>query len=172
MSYPVVYPYVNTQVFTDSSGGRYQGDWQLQAMDPVLSATTTTNQNKVGVVDNQGRPAGLLPSEARTATPTAYTLYARGATGLAVVIDVTAIAATPSVVVTIEGYNAGSQTWTTILTSAAIVGTGTTRLVVAPGVATVANVSLNSVIPDTLRVVCTHADADSITYSVDLDWMP
>lgn len=172
MTFPIVYPYVNTQVFTDSAGGRYQGDWELKAMNSVLTDTVTANQNKVGVVDSQGRVAGLLPLLARTATPTAYTMYARGATGLAVVVNATAVTSTPSVVVTIDGYNAATATWTNILTSAAIATISTVRLVIAPGIATVANVSLNSVIPDTIRVVCTHGNANSITYSVDLDWMP
>lgn len=170
MTFPIVYPYTTTQVFTD--GGKNPGDWTLKAMNGVLTDTVTVNQNRVGVVDNQGRPAGLLPLLARTATPTAYTMYARGATGIAVVINATAVTSTPSVVVTIDGYNAASGTWTNILTSAAIATISTVRLVIAPGIAASANVAINSVIPDTLRIVCTHGNANSITYSVDLDWLP
>ena len=172
MSYPFVEAYVSGTAFTDSSGGKYQGDWQRDIMAPVLTAATTTNQNKLGVVDGQGRVTSLLPSAARTATPATGTLDSRGATGLIVRMNATAVTATPSVVVTIDGYDASAAGWYNILTSTAIATAVATTLSVFPGATVTANVSANATIPDKLRVVCTHGDADSITYSVNLEWIP
>lgn len=173
MSYPFVRPYQTGTAFTDSAEGRSSGDWQAAVMTPVTGATVTTNQNKLGVVDGEGRVVSLYPSQARTATPTAYSLHSRGALGLAVNIVSTAATATPSVVVTIQGYNPLTATWYTLLTSAAITdGSTTRRLVVYPTVTEAANLAVATTIPETVRVVMTHGDADSITYSVDLDWMP
>lgn len=108
----------------------------------------------------------VYASAARTATPTATAIGTSGAHGVRVVIDVTAVAATPSVVPTIDGYDDLSGQWFNLLTGAAIVGTGTTVLTVYPGITVAANVSASTVLSNTFRVVMTHADADSITYSV------
>ncbi len=173
MSYPYVRPYVTGTAFTDSAEGRSSGDWQAAVMTPVTEDTVTTDQNKLGVVDGEGRVVSLYPSEARTAAPTAYALQSRAATGLTVVVVSTAATATPSVVVTIDGYDPVTNTWYTILTSAAITdGSTTRRLVVYPTVTEAANLAVATTIPETVRVVMTHADSDSITYSVGLDWMP
>lgn len=169
MSYPIVPPYQSGTAFTD--GGRAQGDWQTQIMSPVLTATTTANQNKTGFVDGQGRIALAYETRARTATPTSYSLYSRGARGLTVYVSATAVTSTPSVVVTIDGYDPVSQTWFNLLTSAAIATISTTKMVVYPGVLAVTNLAVSTVVPDTIRVVMTHGNTNSITYSVDLDWM-
>lgn len=108
----------------------------------------------------------VYSSVARTATPTAPTLGTSGAHGLHVVIDVTAVALTPSVVPTIDGYDVLSDKWYTLLTGAAITATGTTVLKIYPGITATANVSASDIIPSQIRVVMTHADTDSITYSV------
>lgn len=166
---PIVYPYVSGQAYIDA--GRYTGDWQTSAMSPVLTAPETPASGIYGVVDGEGRAAVLYPSLARTATPTAYSLQSRGAKGLAVFINASAITSTPSVVVTIDGYNAGSGIWYNILTSAAIATVSTKRMVVAPGIVENANLTVSTLIPETVRVVMTHANVNSITYSVDLDWV-
>lgn len=169
MTFPIVPPYVTGQAYTDN--GRSSGDWQTAIMSPVLTATVTANQNKTGAVDGQGRVATAYESRARTATPTSYPLYSRGARGLTIYLNATAVTSTPSVVVTVDGYDPVSQTWFNLVTSAAVATVSTKKLVVFPGIAEVANLSVSTVIPDTIRVVCTHGNANSITYSVDLDWM-
>lgn len=113
----------------------------------------------------------VYSSAARTATPTAPTLGTSGAHGCHIVIDVTASAATPSVVPTIDGLDDLSGKWYTLLTGAAITGTGTTVLKIYPGITVAANVSASDIIPSQIRVVMTHADADSITYSVSAHLM-
>lgn len=83
-----------------------------------------------------------------------------------VTIHRTAATASPSVVPTIEGYDEVSGQWVTLLTGAAITGTGTTTLTLYPGVTVSANVAVSDVLPRTWRVTMTAADADSLTYSV------
>lgn len=114
-----------------------------------------TNESKV-----------LLTSAARTATVTTGTQIMSKGRGIQVDIDVTAITATPSVVPTIEAIDPVSGTAVTILTGAAITGTGHKRLRVYPGIAAVANEAVNDVVGRLYRVKMTHADADSITYTV------
>ena len=109
----------------------------------------------------------VYASAARTATPTAVTISTRRAKALFVVINVTAATATPSVVPTIDGYDSTSDTWFNLLTGAAITdANGDVRLRVGNGLPVTANVSANDYLPDRVRVVMTHGDADSITYSV------
>lgn len=108
----------------------------------------------------------IYESAARTATPTAVVVNAGRAKELRLVIDVTAIAATPSVVFTVDGIDSTSGKFFNIITSAAVTGTGTTVLTVALGVTVAANVAVSAPLPQTFRVVATHGDADSITYTV------
>ncbi len=114
----------------------------------------------------------LYASAARTATPTASIVSMRGRRGVQIVIVATASADTPSVVATVQCHDALSDTFYTVLTSAAITGAGTTVLTVYPGATAVANVSTGNVIPDLFKVVMTHADGDSITYSVSAHLLP
>lgn len=85
------------------------------------------------------------------------------------IIDVTAITATPSVVVTIRAVDRVSGKKVDILASAAIVGVGTTTLRVGPGLTAAANVVANDFMPTDIEIDFAHADADSITYSAALE---
>lgn len=114
----------------------------------------------------------VLASEARTATVASDTFANPGWRGLILVIDATASAATPSVVFTIQGYSPLGDDHFTILASAAITGTGTTVLRVYPGLTAAANTVANDVLPHLWRVNAVHADADSITYSVNAIMLP
>jgi hypothetical protein len=111
-------------------------------------------------------PVTVYASAARTATPTAVTVACGAHRGLHLVIDVTSVTASPSVVPTIDGYDPLSGIYYNLLTGSAIVATGTTVLKIYPGIATVANGAASDVVPATIRVTLTHADADSATYSV------
>ncbi len=115
----------------------------------------------------------VFASAARTADPTpASFVNSDGHRGLHLVIDATAAAATPSVVFTIQGYSGLGDDYYTILASAAITGTGTTILRVYPGLTASANVVANDVLPMQWRVIATHGDADSLTYSVNALLIP
>lgn len=107
----------------------------------------------------------ILASEARTATVNGSDCEG-SASSAHIVIDVTAVTATPSVVFTIQGKDKVSGEYYTILASSAITTTGTTVLKVGAGLAASANSVANDVLPNIWRVIATHADADSIIYSV------
>lgn len=116
-----------------------------------------------------GKHQTVYASAARTATPTAVTLQSGRYNYLHLVIDVTAIAATPSVVCTVDGQDPVSGKYYNLLTSAALTESGapyTRVLKIGPGLPVTANLSANDVLPDTIRVTMTHGDADSITYTV------
>jgi hypothetical protein len=106
----------------------------------------------------------VLASAARTATNEATMVT--GCIGGVFVIDVTAVAATPSVVFTVSGVDPASNKAYTILASAAITGTGTTVLRIHPSLTAAANTIAKDMLPQALKITATHADADSITYSV------
>ena len=115
----------------------------------------------------------VLQSAARTASVNSSTFpNTQGHRGLHLIIDATASADTPSVVFTVQGYSPLGNDFYTILASAAITATGTTVLRVYPGLAASANVSVSDCLPHLWRVLATHADGDSITYSVAATLLP
>lgn len=83
------------------------------------------------------------------------------------VIVVTAIAASPSVVFTVQGKDPAGNYYS-ILVSPEITGIGTTVLRVGPGLSASANAVANDIVPPVFRVIATAADADSMTYSVSV----
>ena len=108
----------------------------------------------------------LFSSAARTASPTARQFTNKFNPGVHIIIDVTAIAATPSVVFNVEGLDQTSGKWYLLLASAAITATGTTVLAIGPGGTTAANTVSTLSVPRFVRVRPVHGDADSITYTV------
>lgn len=117
----------------------------------------------------------VYASAARTATPTAVTVPTGRYKSLHLVIDVTAIASTPSVVCTVDALDPVSGKYYNLLTSAALTESGVPYvrvLKVGPGLPVTANVSANDALPSTIRVTMTHADSDSITYSVAATLIP
>jgi hypothetical protein len=110
----------------------------------------------------------LLASAARTATVSSSDQTNYNVRGVKVFIDVTAVTGTPSITVAIEEKDSIGGDYKAILTSAAITGilTTPTILTVYPGVTVAANVALSEPLSRTWRVTVTHANADSITYSV------
>ena len=108
-------------------------------------------------------------STARTATPAVISTDDDHVLGVQVVIDVTASAATPSVVPTIDGFDPLSDSWYNLLTGSAITGAGTTVLRIHPQLTAAANLTAKDFIPKKYRIVMTHADTDSITYSVNVN---
>lgn len=114
----------------------------------------------------------VYASAARTATPTAVEVNTSAARGLHLVIDCTAVTATPSVVPTIDGWSELGSDWYNLLTGVAITATGVTVLKIYPGIVALANGSASDVVPNRIRVVMTHGDSDSATYSVAALLMP
>ena len=106
----------------------------------------------------------LMASAARTATSTVS--FVSGSMGCLLFINATAAAATPSVVFTLQGVDPASDATYTILASAAITGVGQTILRVHPELTGASNTIAKDMLPHAMKLVATHADADSITYSV------
>lgn len=113
-------------------------------------------------------PFTVLPSAARTATPDTQEFEALGVdySALYLIIDVTAVSLTPSITVKVSGVDRLSDKTYDILTSVAITATGTTVLHIGPGITAAANTQEDQYLPPIFRVTSTHADADSITYSI------
>lgn len=113
-----------------------------------------------------GRSLTIFTSAARTASVDGTDQNGEDFDFLDLIIDCTAITATPSVVFTIQGKDRVSGKYYTILASAAIVATGTTVLRVGPGITAAVNVAANAMLPSIWRVIAVAGDADSMTYSV------
>jgi len=118
----------------------------------------------------------LLPSAARTTTQNSGTLQinppsAELARGIKVTINITNVAAGPSVTVNILGVDANGVTYT-ILASAALVAVATTVLTVYPGLTAVANVTATDVLPRNIQVNVVANNANSCTYSLAYDLLP
>ena len=74
--------------------------------------------------------------------------------GLKIVADITAITGTaPTLVVTLQGKDAVSGKYYTILASAAIVAISTVVLTVYPGLLAAANVTANDILPKGWRII-------------------
>lgn len=152
----------------------YPGTRQLEVMASVLGTSAALAAAAAGLkVDSAGRRTNVFASAARTADATSDAIYTKGARGVRATLTATALAATPSITFTIQGYDATAAAWYDILTSGAIATASptTSTLTVYPGIAVTANVSASTVLPDKIRIFVDHSDTDSITYSVGLDWL-
>ena len=112
------------------------------------------------------RQANFYESAARTATPTpAVVMLEEGVLNAEIVIAVSAATSTPSTVFNIEALD-GAGAWYVLLASVAIVGVGTTRLLLGSDIVSAANVSASCVLPDQIRCRPVHGNANSQTYTV------
>lgn len=116
---------------------------------------------------------------ARTATPTAveYVMADPAIKGLVIFVNVTANAATPSVVPTIKVTGRAAGSFVTLRTFTAITnvtGNGLYAYFIYPGISdlglteVVADEVLAYPIPTHIEFSMVHGDADSITYSVEV----
>lgn len=113
----------------------------------------------------------LLASGARTTTQTLTPGISLGApmgapVGLEVVLDLTAFTTAASLTMSIQAYDPGKEDWITLLADAAVTSISTSMLRIGRGVPTVANESIGVFVPLLWRVVVTHGNANSHTYSV------
>lgn len=118
----------------------------------------------------------LLRSAARTATTYSEPQTNHYHRGVKVFIDCTAKGAedSPSVTFSIEEKDPLGGDYKTILTSAAVTDAVTAPVVltVYPGCAAVTNQVLDEPLPRTWRLLATHADTASITYSASYCLIP
>ena len=128
----------------------------------VEGGTPTFDQEHV--FNNQALT--LLTSAVRAATQTGQDRENRNARGLILIVDVTAVPGVDTVTPKIQGKDQASGKYYDILTGAAIVGVSTVVMRIYPGLAAVANLTVNDVLPRTWRFVLTHSAASNFTYSV------
>jgi hypothetical protein len=115
----------------------------------------------------------LLALAARTASANGTDQSSNGCRGVVLTIVATASAATPSVVVKVQGKdNLGNYYDITGAAATAVTGAGTSTLTVYPGVPVTTGVSTSQPLPSTWRIVATAGDADSLTYSVCAELIP
>lgn len=130
--------------------------------------------NVISRVSPRTGPLTVLVSAARTATPDTqqFEILGHDARALHVIIDATAVTATPALTVTISGVDPLSGQVYTLLASTAIATVSTTVLKVGPGLTAAANAAANDYLPRVFRITATHGDADSITYSIGAHLCP
>jgi len=116
------------------------------------------------------RSLTIFPTLARTATPAAVDTPVQYK-GANIIMDMTAVTATGTVTVKIEGKDAASGKYYTILESAALSAVATTILKIYPGVLAAANLAISEALPKTIKVTATHGNAVSMTYSVGLTFL-
>lgn len=112
------------------------------------------------------RDVTVLASAARTATTNSADQINLDGQFLRLYINVSAIVTAPSITVTIQAKDPVSGTYSTILVSAAITAVDHTVLQVGPGLTAAANLVAQAAMPRSWRVSVTHANANSITYSI------
>lgn len=121
--------------------------------------------------------ATLLESADRTATPSDVDITFGGSqvsspktenlTNLHITVDVTAVTLTPSVQPKIFYVDTASGKEIDLITGvAALTSVSTTTYKIGRDIETSSGLAQRDIIPDQVKIRFTHADADSITYSV------
>ncbi len=106
-------------------------------------------------------------SAARPAATYVSTVMVNDANGGAVcVVDVTAETATAAVVVTIQGLDAASGKFHTLLASASLASVATTVLNVHIGMTAAGNLVANQQLPRLVRISAVVSGTNTITFSV------
>lgn len=101
-----------------------------------------------------GSATTVYASAARTATPTVVTFSMGANSTLRLMLDATAITSTPSIVVTVDMFDALSAKFINVLTASAITSVSSNPLGPIQG------------LRGQVKVTVTHGNANSITYSV------
>lgn len=116
----------------------------------------------------------LLPSAARTVTPNIQQVNAddRGTDcdGLLVFLNVTAVTATGTLLVTIDGVDPVSGATYNILTGASVTGTGLNVYRVHPNLLAVTHATAQDEVPRVFNVTVTHGPAVAMTYSLTVEY--
>lgn len=108
----------------------------------------------------------IYASAARTATPTAVVVNTSRIKAIRLVLDVTAITATPDLTVKIDAVDNTSGKFVNLLTSASVATVSTNTYAIALGITVAANLTASTFLTDAVRITVTHGDADSATYTL------
>lgn len=147
------------------------GNNNIGKVDVLALPSLPVGNNNIGDVDVASLPAlnvegTALASAARTATTNSPDLANNFGKTILVIVNVTAITGEPSITIKVQGKDPASGAFYDLLSSASITAIGTYVLQVGAGLPETANQSANKPLPKTFRISVTHANADSITYSV------
>lgn len=123
-------------------------------------ATVTVTQSDVNT-----NTAALITAVSATTTQTSADQTNSKWVGGILVVDITAIAVTGSVVFTLQGKDAASGKYYTLITSAALMAVSTTVYQIYPA-STVAAINYNGPLPTTFRVVVTPLNGVAVSYTV------
>lgn len=121
--------------------------------------------------DRNNVAATLLASASRTTTQTSADIPTYNAKAITVILDVTVVAASPSVTVTINGKDPASGKYYLLLSGAAVLTAVTNVYSVGPGIAETSNVSTSKFLPAIIQIVVTANNANAGTYSVGTNLM-
>jgi len=148
-------------------GDNYGGDNMASFASHLYNATAASvSYDKF----RNNHSMAVLGSAARTAAVQSADLVNHNAGAILVTIDITAVAVATTLTVTIKYKNLSGK-YVTLLTSAALAGVGVYSLQVGRGLPDTTNLSANKVIPRNWRVEVTPSDANSVTYSIDTDYV-
>lgn len=134
-------------------------------VDPQLFNGATWDRNRNNIAGT------LLASAARTATTSSADQTNYNGQAVAVTVNVTVVPGVETLTVTIEAKDPVSGAYTTILSSDALVATGTVRMRVGTNITAVSNLAAADVLGRTWRVTVTPSASGSFTYSVGYDVM-
>ena len=118
-----------------------------------------------GIVGKNTDTAALISAVAATVTQTSADQTNFNGRGVKVVLDMTSIG-TGSVTIAIQGKDAASGKYYTLLTGAAVIANSTNVYEVYPAIVAVANASANASLPRTWRVIVTANNVNPTTYTV------
>jgi hypothetical protein len=115
------------------------------------------------------REGELLPAATRTATATAADQTNANGRGVILYLDVTAASGSGGLTVQIQGKDPSSGKYKQLnVNPTAVVAAGTTAVALYPGASTTGGLAQATAqaLPRTWRVVVSHGDASSYTYSL------
>lgn len=131
----------------------------LEVLHGLYNGATVDQQR--GNIDT----AALINASGATTSQTGADQTNYNGRGVIAVLDMTN-AGTGSVTLTIQGKDAASGKYYTLLAGAAVTSNSTNVYTVYPGAPATANVSANSPLPRTWRVITTANNANACTYKV------
>ncbi len=122
----------------------------------------------MAVRGNQNSITTVFTSAPRTETTNSTDRRNDDNRGVRVRINTSAVTATGSVVFKVQGKTPAGA-YEDILSGVAVTAAGDSVLTVYPGLVAVANSVANAIVPRRWRVVATHANAVSVTYSASAE---
>jgi hypothetical protein len=164
-------------VFATGTAGAIDADGNTLARMKGSADQTNALEVALTVFNNNGwdrqrnnHEITALVSAARTAATDTADLTNYNSRGIVIAVDITAWAA-GSLTITVQEKSTLSGIYNTILTSAALGAVGTTFLTIYPGVTVAANVAVSAPLPRIFKVHVAVGGAQSITYSIDCNFI-